>query len=58
MPGRFVDQTDIFAVITVHLGAIGISFLDIENGLKIASLVIAIAYTMRKWYLMEQAKKS
>ena len=50
MPSRFANHTDIFTVITVHLSAIGVTFLDIENVLKVLSLVAATGYTLWKWY--------
>ena len=50
MPSRLANHTDIFTVIIVHLSAIGITFLHIENALKIVSLLIAILYTAWKWY--------
>lgn len=36
---------------------ISLSFTNIETGLKILSLLLAIGYTARKWYLMEKDKE-
>lgn len=33
------------------------SFSNAEEALKIISLLIAIGYTLRRWYLMEKNKK-
>jgi hypothetical protein len=37
-------------VITVNSTALGLSFTNIENGLKILLLIISIMYTLDKWY--------
>jgi hypothetical protein len=49
MPKFIQDHHDIFQVILAHLGAITISFLNVENTLKITSLLLAIGYTSWKW---------
>jgi len=49
MPTRFAAHTDIFTVIIVHLSAIGITFLHVENTLKVISLLVATGYTVWKW---------
>lgn len=36
---------------------ISISFAPIEMFLKILSLVLAIGYTLRRWYLLEKNNK-
>jgi hypothetical protein len=54
------DHTDIIQVVLAHLGAITVTFLDVENALKIISLVSAIGYTLWKWrkeYLQNKKKK-
>ena len=40
---------DIIDVPMLHMVAIGITFTDIENVLKVASLILAIGYTAWKW---------
>ena len=40
----------------INAGAILFSFSNSEHTLKILSLLIAIGYTARRWYLMEQNK--
>jgi len=47
---------DDFRLWLLNLAAIYFSFTDVEVTLKIISLLIAICYTMRKWYLMEKNK--
>ena len=41
--------TDYFDVPVLHILAIGITFTDVENVLKIVSLLLAIGYTVFKW---------
>lgn len=43
------DHPDVLQVIMAHLGAITITFLDVENILKVMSLSLAILYTVWKW---------
>jgi hypothetical protein len=57
MPKFIQDHHDIFQVILAHLGAITISFLNIENTLKITSLLLAIGYTAWKWVTEYQKNK-
>ena len=40
---------DYFDVPMLHVLAIGITFTDVENVLKIVSLLLAIGYTIFKW---------
>jgi hypothetical protein len=40
---------DYFDVPFLHCVAIAITFTDIENALKLLSLLIAIGYTLWKW---------
>jgi hypothetical protein len=49
MPKFIQDHHDIFQVLLAHLGAITVSFLNVENTLKITSLLLAIGYTSWKW---------
>jgi len=44
------DHHDIIQVISVHLGAISVTLMNVENILKITSLLLAIGYTCWKWY--------
>lgn len=37
-------------VIAVNSTTLGLSFTNIENGLKILLLIISILYTLDKWY--------
>jgi hypothetical protein len=41
--------TEIAPVLLLNSAAIGISFTNIENGLKILLLVVSLAYTADKW---------
>ena len=50
MPTRFLhNHPDVIQIILIHLGAISISFLDVEYFLKFSSLILAISYTVWKW---------
>lgn len=40
---------DYFDVPVLHCVAIAITFTDIENALKLLSLLLAIGYTVWKW---------
>jgi len=40
---------DYFDVPLLHCVAIAITFTDIENALKVISLLLAIGYTLWKW---------
>ena len=40
---------DYFDVPLLHCVAIAITFTDIENALKLLSLLLAIGYTLWKW---------
>ena len=48
---------DYFDVPLLHCVAIAITFTDIENALKIISLLIAIGYTVWKWTTEYKNKK-
>ena len=37
---------------------ISFSFSNVETGLKILSLLLAVGYTARRWWLMEKNKKN
>lgn len=57
MPHKFLqNHPDVAQIILVHLAALGVTFLDIELGLKIISLLAAIGYTCWKW--VHEWKKS
>ena len=43
---------------TISGVAIWISVTDLSYGLQITSLLIAIGYGLRKWYLMEKNKSN
>ena len=47
-----------FKLWCLNLLAVFFSFTNIETNLKIISLLIAICYTLRKWWLMEKNKKN
>lgn len=49
MPKFIHDHHDIFQVLLAHLGAITVTFLNVESTLKLTSLVLAIGYTCWKW---------
>lgn len=50
MPQDKIDTIlDITKVFGVHFCAISITFSDVEGSLKIASLILAIAYGVWKW---------
>lgn len=46
---QFHKLADYFDVPLLHVLAIGITFTDVENTLKIVSLILAIGYTAWKW---------
>lgn len=59
MPHRFLNNhPDVIQVILAHLGAMFISFMDVEMGLKIFSLLLAICYTCWKWHFEWKKSKS
>jgi hypothetical protein len=41
----------------LNIAVLYFSFTDVEVTLKIISLLIAIGYTLRRWYLMEIKNK-
>ena len=41
---------EIGEVVAVNSTALGLSFTNIENGLKILLLIVSIIYTLDKWY--------
>lgn len=43
------DHPDVLSVILAHVGAIGLTFMNVEWTLKIISLLLAIGYTCWKW---------
>lgn len=47
-------MNDTIKVSAVTIGATGITIADINPYLTFASLLIAIGYGLRKWYLMEK----
>lgn len=54
----FQKVADYFDVPLLHILAIGITFTDVENILKLVSLLLAIGYTGWKWHFeWEKAKK-
>lgn len=53
---KFHDHSDVFTVIVIHLSAIGVTLLNVELALKIISLLLAIGYTLWRWY--KEWKKS
>ena len=48
MPLRKTAQ-EVSDIVVLNSTAIGISFTNIENGLKILLLVVSLAYTADKW---------
>lgn len=42
----------------INMLFISISFAPIETFLKILSLLLAIGYTLRRWYLLEKNNKN
>jgi hypothetical protein len=48
MPLRKTAQ-EVSDIVVLNSAAIGISFTNIENGLKILLLVVSLAYTLDKW---------
>ena len=57
MPKFIHDHHDIFQVLLAHLGAITVTFLNVEGTLKITSLLLAIGYTCWKWRTEYQKNK-
>jgi hypothetical protein len=45
-------------VLFVNGFLISFSFSNVELGLKILSLLLAVGYTARRWWLMEKNKKN
>jgi len=45
-------------VLIVNSLLISFTFSNVETGLKILSLLLAIGYTARRWWLMEKNKKN
>jgi hypothetical protein len=45
-------------VLIINSLLISFSFSNVELGLKILSLLLAIGYTARRWFLMEKNKKN
>jgi hypothetical protein len=45
-------------VLMVNGFLISFSFSNVELGLKILSLLLAVGYTARRWWLMEKNKKN
>jgi len=45
-------------VLIVNGFLISFSFSNVELGLKILSLLLAVGYTARRWWLMEKNKKN
>lgn len=50
MHPKIHDTADVITVIAVHVSAIGITLLNVEMGLKIISLLVAIGYTAWRWF--------
>lgn len=49
LPNFIHEHPDVLQVILAHLGAVAISFTDVELFFKILSLVLASGYTLWKW---------
>jgi len=47
---KFLVKNTEPTIILAHIGAIGISFSEIEDSLKIISLILAIGFTVWKWH--------
>jgi hypothetical protein len=45
-------------LLIVNFFLISLSFSNVETGLKILSLLLAVGYTARRWWLMEKNKKN
>ena len=50
-------HNDNLKIWSFNLIAFIFSISNIETDLKIVSLILAIGYTIRKWYLMEKNKQ-
>lgn len=48
---------DYHHALILTIGAIGITFADIENALKLLSLLLAISYTTWKWVTDSKARQ-
>jgi hypothetical protein len=46
-----------FKLWLLNIAVLYFSFTDVEVTLKIISLLIAIGYTLRRWYLLETKNK-
>jgi hypothetical protein len=47
---------EIAPVLLINTATIGISFTQIESGLKVLLLLISLAYTLDKWYSHRKRK--
>lgn len=45
-------------LLIVNCFLISLSFSNVELGLKILSLLLAVGYTARRWWLMEKNKNN
>jgi hypothetical protein len=43
-------KIDLAKVLLANIGGIGLTFTNLENGLKVLALIITISYTSWKWY--------
>lgn len=60
MPGRFKHMNNTFLDIKVSLAGLGyfmINFAEIDIAMKVITFLLVSAFTIRRWYLMEQNKK-
>jgi len=47
---KLLSDLDVIQILSVNLGAIGITLLDIEVGIKIICGIAATGYTCWKWH--------
>jgi hypothetical protein len=53
-----MNNTHDLRVLFINGFLISFSFSNVELGLKILSLLLAVGYTARRWWLMEKNKKN
>ena len=54
---KLLSDYDVIQILSVNLGAIGITLLDVELGLKILCGMAAFGYTMWKWITEYKSSK-
>ena len=53
-----MNNTHDIKVLIVNSLLISFTFSNVETGLKILSLLLAVGYTARRWWIMEKNKNN